>query len=108
MAEVKMIGPEEFAQEVKEGQSCPVLVDFFAPWCGHCRTLAPVLDELAGEMGDKLKIVKVNVEQHRSLAQEFGVMSLPTMIVFKNGMPGEKIMGYLPKGKLAARLAEIL
>lgn len=108
MAEVKVVGQADFAQEVKENQSLPVLVDFFAPWCGHCKTLAPVLDELAGELDGKLKIVKVNVEEHRPLSQEYGVMGLPTMILFKGGVAGEKIIGYMPKEKLAARLATLL
>lgn len=108
MAEVKVVGQTDFTQEVKENQSLPVLVDFFAPWCGHCKTLAPVLDELAGELADKLKIVKVNVEEHRPLSQEYGVMGLPTMILFKDGVAGEKIIGYMPKEKLAAKLAALL
>ena len=66
------------------------------------------MDELAGELDGKLKIVKVNVEEHRPLSQEYGVMGLPTMILFKGGVAGEKIIGYMPKEKLAAKLATLL
>ena len=86
----------------------PVLVDFYAAWCGHCKTLAPVLEELADELAGKLKIVKVDVGQHRALAQEYGVLGLPTMLVFQNGVAGEKIIGYMPKEKLLARLTGVL
>ena len=108
MAEIKVVGQADFAAEVKENQTLPVLVDFFANWCGHCKTLAPVLMELADELEDRLKIVKVNADEQRKLAQEYGVLGLPTMILFKNGAPSGKIIGYLPKEKLAAQLENLL
>ncbi len=86
----------------------PVLVDFWAPWCGYCTKLSPVLDEVAGELGDKIKIVKVNVDENRAIAQKYGVMSLPTMLVFTNGEPGERLMGFMPKGNLIAKLNPLL
>lgn len=108
MAEIKVVGQADFAAEVKENQTLPVLVDFFANWCGHCKTLAPVLAELADELEDRLKIVKINAEEQRTLAQEYGVLGLPTMILFKDGAPNGKIIGYLPKEKLAAQLESML
>ena len=92
-----------FPEDVLEAK-LPVLVDFWAPWCGYCTKLAPVLDELAGEIGDKVKIVKINVDENRAVAQKYGVMSLPTMVVFKNGEPSERLMGFMPKTNLIAKI----
>ena len=108
MAEIKTVGQADFAAEVKENQTLPVLVDFFANWCGHCKTLTPVLAELADALEERLKIVKINAEEQRELAREYGVLGLPTMILFKNGAPNGKIIGYLPKEKLAAQLESML
>jgi thioredoxin 1 len=96
-----------FQDDVLEATG-PVLVDFWAPWCGYCTKLSPVLDEVAGELGDKITIVKVNVDENRAVAQKYGVMSLPTMLVFKNGEPGERLMGFLPKPNLIAKLNPLL
>lgn len=74
-----------------------VLVDFWAPWCGPCKMIAPVLEDLDREIGDKLKIAKVNVDDNPESASRFGVMSIPTLIVFKDGEPVDKIVGFRPK-----------
>ncbi|CUH94023.1 hypothetical protein P22_0085 [Propionispora sp. 2/2-37] len=98
---------DNFQEEVVDSTT-PVLVDFWAPWCGYCTKLSPVLEELAAELGTKVKIVKVNVDENRSLAQSYGVMSLPTMILFKGGEQTEKLMGYMPKSAISAKLSSLL
>jgi thioredoxin 1 len=96
-----------FQEDVLEAKGS-VLVDFWAPWCGYCTKLSPVLDEVAGELGEKIKVVKINVDENRAIAQKYGVMSLPTMLVFKNGEPGEKLMGFMPKANLIGKLNPLL
>jgi thioredoxin 1 len=78
----------------------PALVDFWAPWCGPCRAIAPVLDELATEYKGKVIVAKVNVDENRKLAGNHGVMSIPTMILFKNGKVMDKLIGLVPKERL--------
>ncbi|SDX57364.1 thioredoxin [Marininema mesophilum] len=77
-----------------------VLVDFWAPWCGPCKMVAPVLEEIDQEVGDKLKIKKVNVDENPDSSGRFGVMSIPTLMVFKNGEMVDKMMGFQPKEQL--------
>ena len=92
------VSDQSFKGEV-EGQGT-VLVDFWAPWCGPCKMIAPVLEELSSEIGDQLKIAKVNVDDNPESASRFGVMSIPTLIVFKNGEPVDKIIGFQSKDAL--------
>jgi len=82
--------------------SAPVLVDFWAEWCGPCRMIAPVLEDLAKEYAGKLKIVKVNVDENSESAATYGVRGIPTLLLFKNGQLAETKVGALPKGQLAA------
>ena len=86
----------------------PVLVDFWAPWCGYCTKLSPVIDELAAEMGDKVKFVKINFDENRAIAQKYSVMSLPTMLLFKDGKQIEKFMGFMPKNTISSKIAALL
>jgi thioredoxin 1 len=82
----------------------PVLVDFWAPWCRPCMMTAPILDELANEYNGKLTIVKLNVDQNNKIAQQYGVMSIPNLIVFKNGKPASQVVGFKPKIELKKTL----
>jgi thioredoxin 1 len=104
---VKKITGAEFAQEVLQAE-LPVLVDFWADWCGPCRMLAPVLDEAAQELEDQVKVVKVNVDEEQDLAGEFGIMSIPTLILFKKGEAVETMAGCMPKRDLVARIKPLL
>ncbi|WCK52962.1 thioredoxin [Aneurinibacillus sp. Ricciae_BoGa-3] len=95
-----------FQTEVESGGT--VLVDFWAPWCGPCKMVAPVLEEISTELGDKLKIAKVNVDENPSSAQRFSVMSIPTLMVFKDGQIVDKIIGFQPKENLMSAITKHL
>jgi thioredoxin 1 len=78
----------------------PVVVDFWAEWCGPCRMIAPALEEIAGALGDKVKIVKLNVDENPNTAAKYGIMSIPTLMMFKNGAEASRQVGAAPKQKL--------
>jgi thioredoxin 1 len=90
--------------EVLESQS-PVLVDFWAEWCGPCRAISPVLDEVATELAGKIKVVKVNVDENQQLAGDLGIRSIPTLLVFKGGVVQEQMVGAMNKAALLKKLS---
>jgi thioredoxin 1 len=96
-----------FDEEIA-GATEPVLVDFWAEWCGPCKTVAPLLDEIAGEHAGKIRIAKLNVDDNPEIAQRFGVMSIPTLIVFRDGEPAKRMVGAKGKGQLLQELSEFL
>jgi thioredoxin 1 len=98
---------DNFQAEVLENE-LPVLVDFWAPWCGPCRVIAPSLEEIAEEQSESLRIVKLNVDENQQTAAKYGVMSIPTLIVFKNGEAYHTIVGALPKKRLVQELEPAL
>ena len=96
--EILNVTEATFAQDVLQSD-VPVLVDFWAPWCGPCKMVAPVLDELAGEMAGKVRIAKVNVDDNQSLAMQFRISSIPSFVLFKNGQVADRMLGALPKSQ---------
>ncbi len=96
-----------FQQEVLKSD-LPVVVDFWAPWCGPCRMMAPIIEELANEMDGKIKIGKLNVDENPTTAGHFNIMSIPTMLVFKNGMVAEQIVGGMTKEALKEKIEKAL
>lgn len=96
-----------FDEEIN-ASSEPVLVDFWAEWCGPCKMIAPILEEIAEEQAGKLKVAKLNVDEAPAIAQRFEVMSIPTMIVFQDGKPAKRLVGAKPKAALVKDLSEFL
>jgi thioredoxin len=94
-----------FSSEIENHNGLAV-VDFWAPWCGPCRMVGPVLDELAGEYAGKAKVAKVDVDQNQSLAQRFGVRSIPLILFFKDGKVVDQVLGAVPKAQLAAKFQQ--
>ena len=102
-----IISVTNFEKEVMQSK-IPVLVDFWAEWCGPCRMLTPVIDELAKEYAGKVKVCKLNVDELSDVASRFGVMSIPTVIVFKEGKVVNQVVGAVPKEKLAGIIDDLL
>jgi thioredoxin 1 len=105
-ANITEVTDNTFQAEVLESET-PVLVDFWAPWCGPCRVVAPILEEIAGERED-LRIVKLNVDDNQQTAAQFGILAIPTMVLFRNGAEAKRIQGAMPKKRLEAELQPAL
>lgn len=108
MAEgINELDKDTFQKNVIDAQK-PVLVDFWAPWCGPCRAVGPIVEELAQEYNGKVEFGKVNVDDVPTIASNYGVMSIPTLIMFKDGKPVEQVIGYKPKNELKKLLDNAL
>jgi thioredoxin 1 len=108
MAENVMdIGDDTFESEVNDSDK-PVLVDFWAPWCGPCKAIAPVVEDLAKEFGDRIKFAKCNVDDNPSTPSKYGIRAIPTLIFFKDGKDVEKITGMVARAKLEEAIQNLL
>ena len=96
-----------FQTEVIEADKLTI-VDFWAPWCGPCRRLGPILDEIAGDFTDKVKVVKVNTDENMKTAKEFSISGLPSILIFKNGEAVERLVGLMPKSTLVSNIEKHL
>jgi thioredoxin 1 len=104
---IMTVDQNSFQKNVLDSQK-PVLVDFWAPWCGPCRAVTPIVEELAKEYSDKAGFAKVNVDESPILASQYGVMSIPTIIIFKGGKPAEQVIGYKPKNEFKKLIDNVL
>lgn len=107
MSSAKSVTTASFTTDVLENNK-PVLVDFWAEWCGPCRMVSPILDQIAEEYADKIEIVKVNVDEEQELAAQYGIVSIPALQVFKGGSVVKSMVGAKPKAVLVAELGEFL
>ncbi len=107
MADITSLTDSTFDEEIGAAAE-PVVVDFWAEWCGPCKMVAPILDEIATEQAGKVRVAKLNVDDNPDVARRFDVMSIPTMIVFKDGQPAKRVVGAKGKGQLLQELSEYL
>ena len=99
------VGDSNFESEVLQSGK-PVLVDFWAPWCGPCRAIAPIVEELAGDFGDKVKFTKCNVDENPTTPTKYGIKSIPTLIFFKDGEIQDKVIGIVAKSRLEEMISQ--
>jgi len=97
------INDDSFSAEVLDSQG-PVVVDFWAPWCGPCRKLGPILDEIATELGGKVKFVKINTDENIKTAKDYAISGLPSLLVFKDGKAVERLVGLMPKSTIVSNI----
>lgn len=107
MADVQQVSDESFDREVLKAD-LPVLIDFWAPWCGPCKAIAPVVEELANEYAGKLKVVKMNVDDNPQTPSKYGVRGIPNLILFKGGEVRDQIVGAVPKAQLVKAVTQIV
>ena len=107
MSAASPVTDASFKQEVLESE-LPVLVDFWAPWCGPCRMVAPVVDEIAEQYGERVKVVKLNTDENPTVAGQYGIRSIPTLMIFKGGQRVDMVVGAVPKTTLANTLEKYL
>lgn len=107
MAEVASVTEQNFEQEVLKSE-LPVLVDFWAPWCGPCRAVTPVVEKVATDLQGKLKAVKCNVDESQSLAAKFGIRSIPSLLMFRGGEVIDSVVGFLPEAELKKRVERVI
>ena len=107
MADIVKTSEDSFDTDVIETET-PVLVDFWAPWCGPCKMVAPVVQELADDYDGRLKVAKVNVDDNPQLAMKYGIRGIPTLLIFKGGEVAEQVVGFVPKQALAEKLDSVL
>src|ERR1044072_7580265 len=107
MGKITEVGDNNFETEVLNS-TVPVLVDFWAPWCGPCKSIAPIVEELAGEYEGKLKVAKLNVDDHPATASRYGIRGIPNLIILKGGTVKEQIVGAVPKTKLVSAIEKAL
>ena len=107
MAEVKTLTKDNFEQEVVQAQ-LPVLVDFWAPWCGPCKVVGPVVDSLAADNEGKLVVGKVNVDENKDLAAQFGIRGIPTLVIFKDGNEVQRMVGAQSKAQLQKAIDQVI
>lgn len=101
---------KEFAtfQEMIEGSDRPLLIDFYAPWCGPCQMMAKILEQVNAQMHDRLQVVKINTDNYPDLATQYGIQALPTLVLFKQGQPVNRIEGVVPADQLLEHLQSIV
>ncbi len=107
MANIIQVGDDNFEAEVIRSK-LPVLIDFWAPWCGPCKSIAPVIEELANEYEGKLKVTKLNVDDNPNTASRYGVRGIPNLLILKEGAVKEQVVGAVPKGRLVDAIEKIL